>query len=190
MSYRDDVAALAARHAALDAEASSLAKQRDEAAQLLEEAKARAKLPILDNMRVASPCTQRWADMTGDDRVRHCASCAKDVYNLSGMTRDEAETLVRERNGQLCVRYFQRADGTILLGDCTIGKRRKRRRIVVAASLAAGLIGGIAIYKATRPAPPERLQDVAGSPMFEPPAHEEMMGEVQVITPPPPTTTR
>ena len=61
------------------------------------------------------------------------------------MTRDEAQALLIEREGKLCVRYFQRADGTIMLADCTIGKAQQRKRRVFAAGAAAMLAGGGAL---------------------------------------------
>ena len=99
----------------------------------------RAKLPVLDSVRVASPCKAAWADMAGDERVRHCAQCDRDVFDLSEMTRDEAEALLLAR-GHLCIRYYRRADGTILLADCPVGApgRRTRRRIVAGVVLVAG----------------------------------------------------
>src|SRR4051812_14874094 len=115
MTYRNDVDALAARHAALEAEVEAKTKELAAAAHILDEARDRARLPILDNIRVASPCSVEWSAMTGDDRVRACGQCNKDVFNLSSMTRDEAEALIVSRSGNLCVRYFQRKDGTIML---------------------------------------------------------------------------
>jgi len=161
MSYRNDVDALAARHAALAAEADQVARKRDEARQLLDEARAKARQPVLANIRVASPCSEAWAQMNGDDRVRACAKCQQNVYNLSAMTREQAEALVRERNGgRLCVRYFQRFDGTILLADCELGRKSKRRRRVIAAGIAASVaagIGGIAAQHSTK-----HVEEVAG----------------------------
>jgi hypothetical protein len=142
MAYRNDVDALEARRAALEFEVEAKVRERDQAAQLLREAQARAKLPILDNIRVASPCTADWNEMVGDDRVRHCGTCDKDVFNLSQMTRDEAESLVRDKHGELCARYYQRKDGTILTADCTVGKQQQRRRRYIAAGAAALLAGG------------------------------------------------
>jgi len=144
MSYRNDVDALAARHAALEAEVDAIRKQRDAAARLLEEARERAKLPVLDNLHVASPCSASWAQMPGDERVRACGKCKQNVYNLSALTRAEAEALIAERNGRMCVRYYQRADGTILLADCTVGKRNKRVVRALAAGIAASIAGGAA----------------------------------------------
>ena len=60
------------------------------------------------------------------------------------MTRDEVDALIREKEGRLCVRYYQRADGTILLRDCTVGVRRRRRRRAIAAGIAATLAGAAA----------------------------------------------
>lgn len=81
------------------------------------------RLPIL-NIRVASPCRVSWAEMQGGDRVRSCSLCDQRVFNLSSLTRDEAEALIVAHAGKLCVRYYQRADGTILLADCTYHEQR------------------------------------------------------------------
>ena len=59
--------------------------------------------------------------MQGDERVRFCEQCALHVYNLSAMTASEAENLVLEKEGHLCVRFFQRNDGTVLTQDCPRG---------------------------------------------------------------------
>lgn len=142
MTYRNDLDALAARHDALEAEVAEKTRERDRVSDLLADAKARAKLPVLPNIRVASPCTADWNQMTGDDRVRHCGTCNKDVFNLSAMTREDAEALVLEKAGELCARYYQRKDGTILLADCTVGVAQKRKRRVIAAGAAMLLAGG------------------------------------------------
>ena len=162
MSYRDDLAALSARHAALESEVTQKTRELEQATRLLEDARTRARLPVLDNIRVATPCRADWAQMTGDDRVRHCDDCSRDVFNLSGMTRDEAEALILEKAGQLCVRYVQRADGTILLkDDCEVGvvrRRRNRRRAAVFAGAAAMLAGVGAALSGRTASPPEPEQ--------------------------------
>jgi len=149
----DEVEALAARHAALEEELASRTRERDATRRLLDESR---RLPVLDNLRVAAPCSVAWASMPGDERVRACAECQQHVYNLTAMTRDQAEALIRDKNGKLCVRYFQRADGTILLADCAVGvARRRRRRLVIAGAVVS--IAGAALYKLM----PERPQPVA-----------------------------
>ncbi len=140
MAYRNDLDALAARHTALAADVADRTRERDAAAQALAEARRRARI---DNLKVAAPCSADWSKMTGDDRVRACADCQQHVYNISAMTRDEAEALIVEREGRLCVRYFQRADGTILTRDCAVGVARRRRRRWIIAGASATIVGTI-----------------------------------------------
>lgn len=140
-AYRDDLAALAARQDALAAEVADKTRQLEVATQLLEEVRAKARLPMLDNLRVASPCTVDWEQMSGDDRVRACAQCQKKVYNLSELTREEAEALILRTHGDLCGRYYQRKDGTVLLKDCEVGVARNRKRKAIAVG-AAAFLGG------------------------------------------------
>lgn len=110
------------------------------------------RLPmVLEDIRVATPCSADWDDMTGDARVRFCGKCEKNVYNLSAMTREEGEALVRQKEGRLCVRLYQRKDGTVITSDCPVGVRRQRLRARVWASISGaaasaalllGLFGG------------------------------------------------
>src|SRR5260221_8454096 len=96
----------------------------------------------LDQVRIASPCRADWAAMQGDDRVRFCAKCGKNVYNLSAMTRPEAEALVVEKEGRMCARFYQRADGSALTSDCPVGLRIKRVRVSRRIGFAfSGLLG-------------------------------------------------
>jgi hypothetical protein len=171
-AYRDPVEALAARQVALASEVADKTRELAAATNLLEEARAKARLPVLDNLRVASPCTADWAQMTGDDRVRACASCQKNVYNLSELTRDEAEALILEKHGDLCGRYFQRKDGTILLKDCEVGVSRSRKRRLIAAG-AFALLGGAGALTALWQSDEAPLQ-MAGGLSFEPPIAVEL----------------
>lgn len=56
-------------------------------------------------VRIKSPCSEEWDEMTGNDQVRFCSHCAKDVNDVSRMTRREAMRLVRRAKGGLCLRY-------------------------------------------------------------------------------------
>lgn len=96
-------------------------------------------------MRIAAPCTESWAEMRGDTRMRHCERCRLNVYNLSAMTRPEAEELIRRTEGRLCVRFYQRKDGTVLTRDCPVGleARHLRRFVAVAATLVLALLACI-----------------------------------------------
>ena len=73
---------------------------------------------VLDGVRVASPCPVSWDGMDGDERMRFCSQCRQHVFNLSGLSRADAEELIREKNGRLCVRYYQRSDGGVMTRDC------------------------------------------------------------------------
>lgn len=84
---------------------------------------------ILASIRIASPCPARWTDMTGDDRSRFCAQCQKHVYHLSGMTAEAIATLVIEKEGDFCARFYQRPDGSMLTADCPVGAARFPRRL-------------------------------------------------------------
>ncbi|MDC3379370.1 hypothetical protein OAX78_03715, partial [Planctomycetota bacterium] len=78
---------------------------------------------LLDRVSVAAPCNASWEAMNGDARVRHCGQCDKNVYNLSNMSQGQAEALVRQAEGgeTLCVRFYRRTDGTMLVEDCPKG---------------------------------------------------------------------
>ena len=149
MSYRSDLDALEARHAALETDVASRTRELEDTWRLLEDARARVRLPVLDNIKVAAPCAAEWSKMSGDDRVRHCGDCDKRVYNLSAMTRDEAQALLVEHEGRLCVRYYKRHDGTILTADCPVGTRRRRRARWFAAGFAA-MVAGTVLGSASR----------------------------------------
>lgn len=94
----------------------------------------------LDTLKIASPCPADWDAMTGDDRVRHCSECRLSVYNLSEMTREEAEALIEETEGRLCVRLYQRADGTVITRDCPVGAGKKKRRAAFIGAVLGGLM--------------------------------------------------
>lgn len=79
---------------------------------------------LLSHTSVASPCPASWEAMSGDDKVRFCSECKLNVYNLSEMSKTEAEKLLRSHEGdRLCIRLYLRADGTIITQDCPVGIR-------------------------------------------------------------------
>src|ERR1044072_6223074 len=78
--------------------------------------------------------------MKGDDKVRFCSHCQQQVYNLTAMSREEAEKLLASRS-RLCLRYYRRDDGRIMTRDCPKGVNRVRRqRIFMTGGLLAFLI--------------------------------------------------
>ncbi len=113
--------------------------------------------------------------MEGDERVRRCAECNLDVYNLSEMTAEAAAEFLRARGGErTCVRMFQRADGTLLTRDCPVGIARIRRtlgRLWTAAVALAAFLGlaswfRIPLAGAQRnPGPVDRLAERCNPPL-------------------------
>jgi len=96
-------------------------------------------------LQVAAPCPVKWESMAGDSKVRFCAVCQKCVYNLSAMSLREGQQLIREREGGLCVRFYERADGTVMTSDCAFGLARAaagvRRLVLGAVAAVLGLVG-------------------------------------------------
>lgn len=105
----------------------------------------------LDHVTVAAPCSVGWDSMVGDERVRFCGQCSLNVYNLSAMSKSDAERLVSQTEGRLCVRYYRRTDGTILTKNCPVGLRALKRRAsrIASASLSAVLSFFAGILAAT-----------------------------------------
>ena len=99
---------------------------------------------VLGAVRVAAPCKASWEKMDGDDQVRRCEACQHNVYNLSGMSRAGAETLVAGVEGRLCVRFYRRPDGTMLTTDCPVGVSAMRKRMATTLACAAAMF--ISLY--------------------------------------------
>jgi hypothetical protein len=103
----------------------------------------------LKNIRIASPCSADWEQMYGDDRKRFCGDCKLNVYNLSGMSREEAEALIMNAEVRLCVRYYKRRDGSVITDDCPVGWARvkQRTRVIVTAafSMIMAMLSGVFI---------------------------------------------
>ena len=146
----------------------------------------------LNHVRVAASCPADWDQMIGSDRVRFCGQCSLNVYNLSGLTRSDAETLIAGTEGRLCVRFYRRSDGSIITKDCPVGLRAIRRRMSYVAkaisSMVLGLFAGLGVHEAFSsivPFAPQRTMGVMAAPL-EPrlvPAQEQtpglMMGEMR-----------
>jgi hypothetical protein len=47
------------------------------------------------------------------------------------MTEEEALKLVEEREGRLCVRFYQREDGTVITRDCPVGMEEREGAVAL-----------------------------------------------------------
>jgi hypothetical protein len=105
----------------------------------------------LDRVRIAAPCKADWEEMVGTDRVRFCGQCNLNVYNLSSMTKPEAESFISRNEGRLCIRFYRRGDGSILTRNCPVGLRAIRRRMTYLAravtSTALGFFAGLGLFE-------------------------------------------
>ena len=93
----------------------------------------------LNQIRIAKPCPASWDEMRGNNRVRFCEHCQKNVFNLSAMAADDAATLVRAKEGKLCARMYLRRDGTVLTADCPVGLARYRQKVTMSLCSAAAV---------------------------------------------------
>ena len=143
----------------------------------------------LNNIRVASPCSANWDEMYGNERKRFCGDCKLNVYNLSDMTRGEAEDLLERSEGRLCVRFYRRADGSVITQNCPVGwaKVKQRARVVATAafSLIVGLFGGLFFVAGLRQRQTPEIGKLLVNPFATPtPKEIPLMGAV-AITPTP-----
>ena len=97
----------------------------------------------LDKLTIAAPCPVSWDTMKGDDRKRFCDMCSLNVFNISEMTRAEAESFLANSEGRICGRIYKRADGTVITKDCPVGLRAYRKKMSVFASTAFSLVLGL-----------------------------------------------
>jgi hypothetical protein len=147
MPFRDDAVSLEARREALAVQLEDVRHGRGEgdAAQLKAELAAMPRpkidvlppLGLLSRLRIASPCEEPWNAMVGDERVRRCTRCERDVYNLSGFTAAAAEALLAQPGEAPCVQFYRRRDGTIMTSDCIEASHRKLALKVLAVSACA-----------------------------------------------------
>ena len=94
-----------------------------------------SKFNLLDSVEVKTPCEQDWKTMRGTDEIRFCDHCAKDVHNLSAMTRKRARKIVAQSNGGICVRYVRLPNGRVQTIKNTLHQITRRTGI------AAGVLG-------------------------------------------------
>ncbi len=97
----------------------------------------------LDQVRIAAPCPASWASMEGDEKVRYCGLCKLNVYNISEMSRREAEAFLAKSEGRTCIRMYQRADGKVLTRNCPVGLSLIYRRMILSGTAAVVMVFGV-----------------------------------------------
>lgn len=187
-AYRNDKSALQERAAqlreqiralsALDGERSRATQELAAIQKRLSDMQKRA-LTVLDRVSIASPCSVSWDSMKGDDRVRFCGHCSKNVFNLSAMSREEATAFVTSVEGAPpCVRFYRRADGTMLTADCPVGVRKRRTRRIIGAAIGAVAALGVGTAAFAMISRPRHVMGAVAGEMRELPRTPVAMGAV------------
>jgi hypothetical protein len=126
----------------------------------------------LDSVRIAAPCPADWDSMYGNERVRFCGQCQLHVYNLSDMSKAEAEQLIGQTEGRLCVRYYKRRDGSIITQNCPVGLRAIKRRLSrIATAVMSSLLGffaAIGFYRIVDEARPHVMGKMVVGDVYRP----------------------
>lgn len=107
-------------------------------------ADARRRLPVLAQAPRASPCLEPFEAMRGDDAVRTCTRCDREVFDTARMTIGQTEALVAARGPSACTSLRRRSDGTAMFEDCAVGAagvwtRRAGALVATVAIVGAGL---------------------------------------------------
>jgi hypothetical protein len=116
---------------------------------------------LLHQIRIFEPCPMSWAAMQGNDRIRHCDACGKNVHDFTRMTTSEAANLLQAHDNEICGRVYERPDGTLVIGDCPPAPRVAptpfqfsiRSMMVVIAGVAATL-GFARLFAVSEEPPP------------------------------------
>ncbi len=83
----------------------------------------------------ALPCKWRWpeSDSGKVERFRYCDKCQTPVYNFDGLSLEQAESVIFQRENIKKPTLYKRADGKFMTRDCPVEvKRRKDRGLMIA----------------------------------------------------------
>lgn len=95
----------------------------------------------LDNLILSYSCPINWDSMDGNERERFCKQCSKTVFNISDLSKKEANAYLDKRaNASHCVKFYLRSDGTITTDECPKILRPVRNTARFLARTVAGLI--------------------------------------------------
>jgi hypothetical protein len=87
--------------------------------------------PKLSKPYIPINCSQSWDSMQGDEKVRFCGKCSKNVFNLTKMSYDEQIAIFPKgaSASMPCVRAYVRADHTIVFDRCPVAFRPMRDKL-------------------------------------------------------------
>ena len=98
-------------------------------------------LALMRRLPLANHCEVPWDEMKGTDKVRLCASCASNVYDLSAMREIEARALILLfANDRLCITYRTDGNDEIVFAAEARQASVLRRLSTVQAQIGAGVV--------------------------------------------------
>ncbi|HXI88605.1 MAG TPA: hypothetical protein VNO24_01205, partial [Blastocatellia bacterium] len=120
------------------------------------------KKNTLDRVYLKKPCSTEWNLMEGNDQLRFCSECNKQVHHLSTMTRKQAEDLLAKAGGELCAKIDRDDRGKIITADQLNHPSFFRMRPTSLTSAAVATLLGIGItVQAEVPSPLCRIVSVS-----------------------------
>ncbi len=137
---------------------------------------------LLDQVVIAAPCPFSWESMEGDDKVRHCGGCSKNVYNISAMTEKEAENFLQVNGATQCMRFYRRTDGTIMTDNCPVGLRKIRDRVRNIGRVAAGFVALVLSFPSA--SAQSESSALRGKPAVRPATMDMNMQGPKLVPPP------
>ncbi len=92
--------------------------------------------------------------MQGDERMRSCEICHKQVHNLSLMTRQERRSLLSATGESPCVAYFQHVNGTPIDVTALSASNPLKHLLSQAAAVSLGSLAMMTGCSAAKKQPP------------------------------------
>ena len=95
----------------------------------------------VEKIVIQAPCQVGWDEMAGDDMIRFCGQCKKNVHNLSTLPDDRlAEVLAERKIKETCVIMSKDRNGRVRFDNCPVALRKVRdhyRKVAVSLLLIA-----------------------------------------------------
>jgi len=118
------------------------------------------------DIEIPSPCARAWDEMDAErganGAARFCNQCQEDVYDISSMTRREAQAFMEKHRWQVCVNYEVDEEGKIIYAPEP--PSRWARQLEGALRLAAAAALVVPLASACDEAP-EQVEPTASAPI-------------------------
>ncbi len=89
-------------------------------------------------LRIDNPCSEKWSEMTPNERGRHCASCQKTVFDITTLTDNEILQMVKEHPDGFCGQLRDDQLNRVIIPTQLKGDKWKLNTLVTGALMALG----------------------------------------------------